>query len=874
MIFFPNALLSNSIFLTIKKVQIMKKTTIFAVALMLTVFGFSQNRVNVKKELRNMSCLSAASIYETSNHSSDNFTRKENNIKDEDDIGITYYDMQSNASMPNRIYKYPDGTIGATFIYGMDYPNFPDRRTGYNYFDGSSWATAQTIESDRTGFPSYVPWNENGEIVVAHYSGAATDGLIISSRTEKGTGTWTETDFFGPATSGGYSWPRAATGGVNHSDLHIIALTSPEIVYQGMEGALLYSRSPDGGQTWDFQDVLIDDINANYYTGFRPDSYEIATHGDNVAFVVGDAWSDLVLMKSTDNGNTWTKTIVWEHPYPFWNNTPTDTFYCVDGAHSLAFDNSGKIHIAFGINRAYSDSTGTYWFPAVDGIGYWNEDRPTFSNNLNALCPYSDCSYSELVDDYSLIGWTQDVDDDGEIDILWDDIARYYLGLSSMPQLVIDEQNHIFLVYSSVTETYESVTQNYRHLWVRNSVDGGEYWGNFYDLNSDLAYVFSECVFPSLSPTSDDFLYLVFQEDDQPGMAVKGDLDPYGENHIVYMSIQKGDVPEYGTLSGTVTDVWNGLPLEGATITLSGSSYSCSTGEDGYYMFLNIPVGTYTAYCTKPDYLPDTAIVAISCCGTTHDFQLESTILQPPQNLLAEINCYDVTLLWEMPAIPGLQGFNIYRDATLIGFTNEQTYSETLTPGAVHEFCVSSVYDTGESECSDNVTVIIDNYQSPENFNAVLVEADVLCTWDSIDNKGFLGYRVYRNIEDISGLITSSYYLDVNPDSGIYNYFVKAEYDYCLSDPSDSVTIVLAGIDEKYINTLNIYPNPAKEYVIIKSENKIEKISIISNNGKKEDEIIVNKKYYKLNTSKLNAGLYLINIKINNETISSRLIIE
>ncbi|MEZ5199027.1 MAG: carboxypeptidase-like regulatory domain-containing protein, partial [Bacteroidales bacterium] len=391
-----------------------------------------------------------------------NFQLEEINTPTEGIIGETFYDLQSNSSMQNRIYKYDDGTIGAVYTLGFDYPNFSgDRGTGYNYFDGLDWGPmpVERIENDRTGWPSYTPWGLNGEIVVAHYSGASSDGLIINYRENKGNGEWNFNEFFGPTYNNYYLWPRAMAGGFDHNDLHVIALTAPEanggITYQGMDGALLYSRSPDGGATWDHEHILLDEINSNYYNGFDGDSYEIQTQGENVAFLVGDAWTDLVLMKSTDNGDTWTKTIIWEHPYPLWSNTPTDTFYCVDGAHSLAFDLSGKVHVAFGINRAISeDGSMQSWFPAVDGIGYWNEDMPIFSNNLNALNPYGGAG-TELIEDYNLIGWTQDINGNGELDVL-DDWGTYYLGFSSMPQLVIDETNSIFLIYSSVTETYDN----------------------------------------------------------------------------------------------------------------------------------------------------------------------------------------------------------------------------------------------------------------------------------------------------------------------------------------------------------------------------------------------------------------------------------
>ena len=52
------------------------------------------------------------------------------------------------------------------------------------------------------------------------------------------------------------------TNGADHNTIHILALTygSP---YQGMVNALLYYRSQDGGQTWDINGELLDDINSD-----------------------------------------------------------------------------------------------------------------------------------------------------------------------------------------------------------------------------------------------------------------------------------------------------------------------------------------------------------------------------------------------------------------------------------------------------------------------------------------------------------------------------------------------------------------------------------------------------------------------------------
>src|SRR4030095_4194580 len=54
-------------------------------------------------------------------------------------IGSTTYDLQSNGSNCNRIYNYND-TVGAIWNNSLLYvPTYPDRGTGYGFYDGSAW---------------------------------------------------------------------------------------------------------------------------------------------------------------------------------------------------------------------------------------------------------------------------------------------------------------------------------------------------------------------------------------------------------------------------------------------------------------------------------------------------------------------------------------------------------------------------------------------------------------------------------------------------------------------------------------------------------------------------------------------------------------
>lgn len=521
------------------------------IALLIVIYlpfaGASQSRIIPAKNLRNISI---------PNHQvQSNLNEFEQIVNpyvkagvydlEEEQIGVTVYDNQSNASIPKKMYLYPDGTIAATWTRGMDASDFPDRGAGYNYFDGTNWDDwpEERIENIKTHRPTYAPLGENGELVVSHVS---FQGLYLSTREDKGTGDWDYENFPGPTGNPFILWNRTVTSGVDRNQIHMLALTLPTshggTIYAGLDGALLYSYSTDGGNSWYWDNDILDGMTQNDYVGFTGDNYTFAEpKGDVVAFTVGDTWYDLFLMKSIDGGETFEKTIIWEHPYPMWQfGTQTDTFYCADGAHSLVIDDNDMVHVAFGITRTNSDDANTYFYPFIDGVGYWNEDMPTFSNNLNALSPYGDPG-SELIVDHNLIAWTQDVNGNGEIDLL-EEIGSYWIGLSSMPQLIIDDQDRLFLVYSSATETYNNGFKNYRHIWARASMDGGDSWGIFTDITSEFIHTFDECVYPACSPTSDDNIYVLYQADPDPGTAVWGSQHDWVENKVMFSKIPKADL--------------------------------------------------------------------------------------------------------------------------------------------------------------------------------------------------------------------------------------------------------------------------------------------------------------------------------------------
>jgi hypothetical protein len=428
--------------------------------------------------------------------------------------------------------------MAAVYTFATDPTAYAGRGTGYNYFDGTSWGAEATarLESVKTGWPSHAQLGANSEVTVAHRSGTA--GLKLMKRATKGTGAWTEMDVPAPTGAAGLLWPRLVTGGTDKNTIHIIVLTSPTAnggtTYNGQDGAVLYMRSQDGGATWDKSEVL-EGLGSDYYTGFGGDNYSWAEPmGNTLAFVVTDDSQDFILMKSTDNGDTWTKTVVWARPYDA-ITAGADSMYSQDGGGHPVIDKNGKVHIFFGVYR--TDPAAGTWYPYNGGLAYWNEDMPTWTGGtdeyqLNCLNP------DNLYDAGQLVGYALDLDGNGAWDVLGE-CGLYYCSPIGMPQAVFDENGNGFLTFAAITENLNNGVQDYRHLWGRAIYGNGAEFGDFVDLTGDDIHMFDECVFPTICPVGSetDGYKVMYQLDTEPGLAVRGDEDPPGDNYMSVLHI-------------------------------------------------------------------------------------------------------------------------------------------------------------------------------------------------------------------------------------------------------------------------------------------------------------------------------------------------
>ena len=477
-------------------------------------------------------------------------------------IGTTTYDLQSNASVDNRLIRHNDGTISATWTMSAQYASaYSDRGTGYNFYDGSSWDSSPTsrLESSRGGWPSMLTTGSGKEIAITHN----TDNgyLLMTHRPQVGSGTWDEQIISSMDSNGVYTdiiWNRAVSGGANGESIHMVGVIAPSglggSIWNGLDGALVYYRSQDGGVTWDIKDMQLPTLDTTKYLGFNGDDYAIAAEGETVVIAYFGDLDDSVLLKSTDNGNTWTSTVFLDFPVDKYATDSgidldgdgiMDSVYSTDGAGTVLLDNNGSAHVFFGnmrlLDADLSDGNTSY-FGGTSGIIYWNENMgpDDYANN-----PISSPSlwYSNLP---QMIAFAQDLDGDGILNYVG--IPTYYLSLDCMPSAGIDNQGNIFVTYSSLMENIDQGSQNFRHVHAIKSMDGGTTWSVPKDVTPhDVWSGAQECVFARMDRNVDDKIRLIYQKDFEPGLAVRGDEDIIDLNEIIYLELDTTELSSSST---------------------------------------------------------------------------------------------------------------------------------------------------------------------------------------------------------------------------------------------------------------------------------------------------------------------------------------
>jgi len=477
-------------------------------------------------------------------------------LNQESIVGSTLYDLQTNSAMQNRLLVDENGYKAAVWMLSNSTDEEAlDRGTGFSEFVNGSWGFVPNssnpqmrIESERVGWPSLIQLADGSLHVTTH----SVDNKLIMSYRAAGDSEWVQSEFANNAPNG-LLWPRTVAGGDDGNTIHLIAVAAPSTldgaIYEGVDGHLLYSRSLDGGNTWDRIDAIIPGLDKSSYSAIDGDSYAMASRGSTVAVVVFGTWGDVSLFKSYDNGDTWEKTVILDFPLDRYqtdqgygvDDIPSDpeapdslAIYTSDGSGGVAIDLDGLVHVTYADSYVQDDDlsdTQRSFYPGWSGISYWNETM---------LAP-------------SLVGGLLDYNGNDSIDIEANAIPRYGNGTStSMPVIATDDNGGVYIVYSAISEAFfnELDQQNYRHLVAIKSADGGQQWGNPYDIiNPELSdpevYEFVEAVYPSISAIVNDTVHVLYHQDFFPGNRTNDEGDPSAENFVVYSAVPTNLIPDF-----------------------------------------------------------------------------------------------------------------------------------------------------------------------------------------------------------------------------------------------------------------------------------------------------------------------------------------
>ena len=437
------------------------------------------------------------------------------------DVGTSNgYDRQTQGSIYPMAQMHDDGFIGVTWT-NEDNPPFqgsstPRRGVAYAFSTdgGVTWSEPDMrVGGIPVYWASYAQWGINGEAILArsadsymHGDIQILNGLVLMTRKNKGKGEWKLSPVPYPVETpmdDGWvmAWSRMTTSGENHQYIHIMTHTrlgETGTTYEGYATPIFYYRTADGGDTWDTPRLVPDEAVGEVWDkdpddATFTDAISIAAHGDVVACSFIRMGYHSYILKSTDNGDTWSATKFF-HADARYSGDPSeyaDTCY-VPTLGTVAVDNNGKVHVAFGnrmiINAADEGYISIYHGPFTSFLSYWNEDMDLLDGDDFLRGDMEDLMFEHFIDE-DLSDWAEYILYLKSTTPVWPIIGFYVAegnyfaapqvedfdwiqtsygraGTFSFPQIAFDANNDVHLVYLGIVDGNANGQDNNR--WKRH----------------------------------------------------------------------------------------------------------------------------------------------------------------------------------------------------------------------------------------------------------------------------------------------------------------------------------------------------------------------------------------------------------------------
>ena len=204
-------------------------------------------------------------------------------------------------------------------------------------------------------------------------------------------------------------------------------------------------------------------------------------------------------------------------------------------------------------------------------------------------------------------------------------------------------------------------------------------------------------------------------------------------------------------------------------ISVSSNSFSESGLEDGAYLYEVTSVNISGESTSK-------ASVSVT---------IDTSLPNAPTNLTATVSGDSVDLSWG--TVSDATSYKVYRDGSLLGSVNTNSFNDSGLADATYTYEVSSVGKNGESTSAASVSATI--YTSPPNapsrLTATVNGDSVALSWDTVSDA--TSYKVYRD-GSLLGSVSSNSFNDSGLNDGTYTYEVSSVGDNGESASTASVS--------------------------------------------------------------------------------------
>ncbi|MFN5383431.1 MAG: T9SS type A sorting domain-containing protein, partial [Bacteroidota bacterium] len=512
-------------------------------------------------------------------------------------IGSTYYDLQTNFAMPHRIALHSFGPVSAAWTTAnSDAAGFASRGSGYNYRDESGkWnpSDSSRVENVRTGWANIGVLSNGSVFTIGH---DATNGGFYMAKSASATSRPSTTTSILQEPPYKPIWARTANNGdVIHLICSYTDSASPGEARaprrKGIFAPMVYSRSKDGGTTWDKQHVMLPDYDSTLTNNGGADQYTIDVKGNTVAIVNADLLQGVIAWKSTDGGDNWQRIIVDTFKYAPWTGKTEmlDTPYTNDGTVDVIIDNNNKLHVFFGLGRVLDTDTtdeSYSFYPGTQGMMHWSEatDKTSLIASGNQFDRDEDGFNGLEQATYAALSG-------GNVPSGLSTVAR--LGSTSalrQPASAMDANGNLYCLFSvPIEQDISDLGANFRDIGVVYSTDGGATWS----LPQNVTQVLGrEDDFASTCRVANGFLHMTWQQDEIAGTNLQNNSGAFGNHPVVLNLINYQAIPVTEILKGNIGMLYGvnvEKPNTGAVMVVNQNYPNPFSNETNVMVYLTNP---------------------------------------------------------------------------------------------------------------------------------------------------------------------------------------------------------------------------------------------------------------------------------------------